>query len=76
VDESLHEVYSEMYDLETLDGLGFRETMWVAVETKSSEEVFEEYDPKQITVKINMWRPDITMVSEKALKPIKIQVSY
>jgi hypothetical protein len=64
-----------MYDFETLDGLGFRETMWVAVETKSVDEEFEEYDPRQITVKVNVWKPDITMVSEKALKPIKIQVS-
>ncbi len=35
----------------------------MAVETKTSEEVFEEYDPKQITVKVNVWRPDITIVS-------------
>ncbi len=68
-------MYTEAFDYETLDGLGFSETVWVAVETKSSEETFEEYDPKQMTIKVNVWRPDITVVSEKALKPVKIQVS-
>ena len=28
-----------------------------------------------MTIKVNIWRPDITIVSEKALKPVKIQVS-
>jgi hypothetical protein len=40
LDDSLHEVYTEPFDSETLDGLGFRETVWVAVETKNTEDTF------------------------------------
>lgn len=49
--------------------------MYVAIETKAKTDVFEEYDPKQIVVKVNVWRPNITILTEKYLKPIKITIS-
>lgn len=34
----------------------------MTIEFKKNEEVFEQYDPKKITVKINIWKEGIIMV--------------
>lgn len=44
------------------------------VETKGEKDVFMEYDPKNIVVKINVWRDDLTLLTETYLKPIKIGI--
>ena len=58
----------------SLDELGWKESFHLAVETKFSEEEFEDYDPRLITVKLHVWRPGIIMIAEKKLKPLKIRI--
>ena len=71
----MHEIYDESLGEQSLEVLGFRENIYLYVETKKDEEAFEEYDPRKIIVKINVWKPNIIMVTEKKLKPIKIYIS-
>jgi ubiquitin carboxyl-terminal hydrolase 47 len=49
--------------------LKFNEYKAVVLETKASHEVFEDYDPKLIMLKINIWRPDIEFLDEFHMKP-------
>jgi hypothetical protein len=44
----------------------------LVLEIKKEGEVFEEYDPNRVQVKINLWEPNIIVIDEIALKPNKI----
>lgn len=41
----------------------------LAFEEKQPSQVFEEYDPNQMVVKVNVWRDGIQSLSEDVLKP-------
>ena len=68
----MYEVYQASQT--TLEQLGLKEQIYVNIQFKKDLQVFEEYNPRKITVKINVWRPDIIMVVEKKLKPVKINI--
>jgi hypothetical protein len=44
----------------------------LALEVKKDEDSFEDYDPEQIQIKVNVWREDIKSLDELTLKPIRI----
>ena len=46
----------------------------LVLEVKKDDEVFIEFDPNQIQIKINTWHSDIIVLDEEALKPTKIFV--
>jgi len=41
----------------------------MAVEVKETNEKWTEYDPSKIILKINIWRPNLFDLEEKALNP-------
>lgn len=47
----------------------------LALETKTADEVFEEYDPNQIILKVNIWRRGITVLDEDTLQPKRMKLS-
>ena len=47
----------------------------LALETKRSDEMFEEYDPNQIVLKINTWRRHLKILDEENLLPVRIKIS-
>ena len=47
----------------------------LALETKKPEEQFEENDPNMITLKVNIWRRNITILDEENLGPTRIKIS-
>ena len=47
----------------------------LAVETKTDIEVFEDFDPKRITVKVSIWEPNAILIVERKAKYIKIPIS-
>ena len=55
----------------TLDDLKIKNFKNFLVETKTENEIFEDYDPRKITLKVNLWRENIISLEEKDLKPIK-----
>lgn len=55
----------------TLDELKIKNFKNFIVETKNSNEVFENYDPHRIVLKINLWRENIESLEEKDLNPEK-----
>ena len=55
----------------TLDELKIKNFKNFLVETKTENEIFEDYDPRKITLKVNLWRENIISLEEKDLKPIK-----
>jgi Ubiquitin carboxyl-terminal hydrolase len=46
----------------------------LALEEKSTDAVFEEYDVNQMVVKVNIWRLEIQSLAEDVLKPTQIKV--
>jgi hypothetical protein len=44
------------------------------LEEKEEEQVFEEYDPESIEVKVNFWRLGMESLTEDGLKPEHIKV--
>lgn len=39
------------------------------METREANETWEEYDPHKSLIKINLWRPNLFDLEEKALNP-------
>lgn len=46
----------------------------MAIETKDADQEFEDYDPKNITIKLNAWRNDLTLLTETHLRPVKLGI--
>ena len=59
---------------ETLEVLKIYPMKTLAFEEKTDEATFEEYDADSMTVKVNMWRPGLTSLSEEALKPSYLKI--
>lgn len=59
----MHEIYGEGLYETSLHDLGMRESCYMIVETKDENEEFSEYDPRNITVKVNAWREDLTILT-------------
>jgi hypothetical protein len=58
----------------TLGDLGMKDQVSLIIEKKTSDEVFEVYDPRKIGIKVNIWREGLTLLSEALLKPFKIMI--
>lgn len=69
VNDNLLQESFEGKEQKTLDELKFKSYKVMAVETKKTEEKWTEYDPSKIVLKINIWRPNLFDLEEKALKP-------
>ena len=46
----------------------------LALESKTDSQVFEEYDPANVQIKIILWKPQIVAIDEVSLKPILITI--
>ena len=46
----------------------------LAFEEKLPEEIFEDYDPNSMLIKVNFWRSGLEALSEEVLKPIELKV--
>ncbi len=71
--QTMQETYTSK-DKSTLEDLRIYPQKTLVLEIKKDGEVFEEFDPTQIQVKINVWRPGIIVLEEAALKPQKLSV--
>lgn len=58
--------------MKTFDDLKIKNFKNFIVEIKKPEEEFQDYDPKNITVKVNLWRENIESLEEKDLNPEKL----
>ena len=56
----------------TLEELRIYPQKSLALEVKKSSEKFEEFDPTNIQIKVNVWRPGIAVLDEAGLKPFKL----
>ena len=45
------------------------------LEEKQPGDAFEEYDPTQMFIKVNLWRPGLVTLAESELKPKQIRVA-
>lgn len=54
-----------------LEDLQFSKMTRMKVEVKNSDEVFEPFNPNNITLKINKWRENIIGIEELQLQPDK-----
>jgi len=59
---------------EALDVLRIYPLKTVALEQKLDAEVFEEYDPESMVVKVNVWRRMLTSLIEEVLLPTHLKV--
>ena len=59
---------------ETLESLKIYPMKTLALEEKDDEEMFEEYDPNQIIVKINKWNRQLISQAEVTSKATNIKV--
>ena len=59
---------------ETLEALKIYPMRTYALEEKGDEEMFEEYDPSMMEIKINIWRPHLTDILEETLLPSRMKV--
>lgn len=59
---------------ETLEVLKIYPMKTLALEEKTDDEVFEEYDPDSMVVKVSMWREGLVSLSEDALKPTHTKI--
>ena len=71
--QTLQETYTGKEN-STLEELHIYPQKSLVLEIKKDEEVFEEFDPLQIQIKVNFWKPSIIVLDEVALKPTKLQV--
>ena len=46
----------------------------LALEEKSPDETFEEYDPDSMLIKVNFWRSGLEALTDEILQPIEIKV--
>lgn len=70
----MQETYTGKED-QTFDALGIFPLKTLALETKSDDEEFEEYDPDQITLKVIAWKRDIVVLDDQEMDPPKIRIS-
>ena len=61
-------------DNDSLEVLKIYPMKTLALEEKLPHETFEDYDPSQMVVKVNLWRSDIQSLSEDVLKPRQLKV--
>lgn len=47
----------------------------LALEEKGDEDMFEEYNPNQMEIKINVWRPNLSDVLEETIQPSRVRVA-
>lgn len=47
----------------------------LALESKKDDQLFEEYDPSNMQIKINLWQPNIIALDEISLKPSIININ-
>jgi hypothetical protein len=59
---------------ESLQQLKIYPMRTLALEEKLENEVFEDYDPNSIQIKINFWREGLEALTEEVLQPISIKV--
>lgn len=60
---------------ETLEVLKIYPMKTLALEEKTDDQTFEEYDPNQIIIKVNPWLPNLTSLGEEVLNPVSIKVN-
>lgn len=60
------DTYSGRED-QTLEILKIYPMKTLVLEEKGDEDMFEEYNPNQIIVKINLWRSGLTSLGEEVL---------
>ena len=46
----------------------------LALEEKTPDETFEEYDPDSMLIKVNFWRAGLEALTDEILQPIEIKV--
>lgn len=74
VNKVMQETYTGKEE-ESFDKLAIFPLKTLALETKRSDETFEEYDPNQITLKVNNWQRNIQILDEDNLKPTRMKIS-
>ena len=47
----------------------------LALEEKLDGEIFEEYDPEAMIIKVNFWRPGLEALTKEVLLPVELKVS-
>jgi len=60
---------------QTLRALKIYPMRTLALEEKLSDEIFEDYDPDSMQIKVNFWRDGLESLTEEVLKPIELKVS-
>ena len=60
---------------QTLRALKIYPMRTLALEEKLSEEIFEDYDPDSMQIKVNYWRDGLESLTEEVLKPTELKVS-
>ena len=71
--QTMQETYTG-HEKSPLEDLRIYPQKSLALEVKKDEEIFEEFDPTNMQIKINVWRPKILVLDEAALKPLKLVV--
>ena len=46
----------------------------LALEEKTPDETFEEYDPDSMLIKVNFWRSGLEALTDEILQPIEMKV--
>ena len=72
-----HKIMTDTYtggEQETLEALKIYPMRTYALEEKGDEEMFEEYDPSMMEIKVNIWRPHLTDILEETLLPSRMKV--
>ena len=59
---------------ETLQQLKIYPMKTLALEEKTSDETFDEYDPDSMLIKVNFWRPGLEALTDEILQPIEMKV--
>lgn len=60
---------------ETLEVLKIYPMKTLMLEEKEDDQVFEEYDPNKMIVKVNFWRAGLQSLAEDILEPVHVKVS-
>lgn len=70
----MQETYTDKEN-ESFEKLAIFPLKTLALETKKPDETFEEYDPNLITLKVNVWKRNLTILDEDHLQPTRIKIS-
>jgi hypothetical protein len=74
VNKVMQDTYTDK-ETESFEVLKIFPLKTLALETKTSDQIFDEYDPNQIILKVNAWRRGITVLDEDTLKPLFLKIS-